>query len=189
MKNALIWGAAGGIGQALLAKLQIEDWTTFAIARDTSKISTFADYAFDASIDDPVRVEQTVLLISQEVDQIDLWVYAAGDILSAKVAQMDPRDWQRVISANLNAAYYTIHYSLPLLSKNAHVVFLGAISERLRLPGLGAYAAAKAGLEALAITLGKEERHKRVTVVRPGAVATPLWDQVPMRLPSDADSP
>jgi hypothetical protein len=28
-----------------------------------------------------------------------------------------------------------------------------------------------------------------VTVVRPGAVATPFWDKVPMRLPKDAATP
>ena len=35
----------------------------------------------------------------------------------------------------------------------------------------------------------KEERKRRVTVVRPGAVATPLWDKMPVRLPRSAISP
>jgi NAD(P)-dependent dehydrogenase (short-subunit alcohol dehydrogenase family) len=73
-----------------------------------------------------------------------------------------------------------------LLAEDAHLFYLGAISERLRLPGLGAYAAAKAGLEAFADTLRKEERRRKVTVVRPAAVATPLWEKVPMRLPAHA---
>jgi short-subunit dehydrogenase len=37
--------------------------------------------------------------------------------------------------------------------------------------------------------LAKEERRKRVTVVRPGAVATSFWNKVPLRLPADATSP
>jgi short-subunit dehydrogenase len=53
---------------------------------------------------------------------------------------------------------------------------------------LAAYAASKAGLEAFAETLGKEERKKRVTIVRPGAVATPFWNKVPMNMPKDAAS-
>ncbi len=68
-------------------------------------------------------------------------------------------------------------------------MYVGAVSERLRLPGLSAYAAAKAGLEAFAEALGKEERKRRVTVVRPSAVDTRLWDNVPMRLPAHAASP
>ena len=91
--------------------------------------------------------------------------------------------------ANLTGAFYSIHYSLPLLRENAHIFFIGAISERLQLPGLSAYAAAKTGLEAFATSLRKEQRKKRVTVVRPGAVKTSFWDKVPMKLPSDAASP
>jgi NAD(P)-dependent dehydrogenase (short-subunit alcohol dehydrogenase family) len=189
MSNALIWGATGGIGRALLEKLNAEGWTTFAVARDARQIDTIADYAFEAVFDNPSSLEQTVLLIAQEVDQIDLWIYAAGDIVFAKVSQMDPADWQKVISANLNAAFYTIHFSLPLLSEKAHIFFLGAQSERLRLPGMAAYAAAKAGMEAFVTAFGKEERKQRVTLVRPGAVATPFWDKVPLNLPSGADSP
>lgn len=37
--------------------------------------------------------------------------------------------------------------------------------------------------------LGKEERKRRVTLVRPAAVDTPLWDKVPFKLPSGALSP
>jgi NAD(P)-dependent dehydrogenase (short-subunit alcohol dehydrogenase family) len=189
MKNALIWGAAGGIGQAILTKLNTDDWKTIAIARDTSTIASLADHVFETSFDDPGRLEQTAYLISQEADEIDFWCYAAGDILQAKVSDMAPQDWQKIMSANLTNAYRAIHYSLPLLRENAHIVFIGAVSERLKLPGLSAYAASKAGLEAFAVALSKEERKKRITVVRPGAVKTPLWDKVPLRLPADAASP
>ena len=189
MKNALIWGAAGDIGQAIIDKLNANGWNIVAVSRDSSKLTSPTAHVFDASFDDPTSVEQTVFLISQEVDQIELWIYAAGDIISAKVSQLAPHDWQRIMAANLNGAYYSLHYSLPLLSQNAHIFFLGAVSERLSLPGLSAYAASKAGLEAFAAALGKEERKKRVTVVRPGAVATSFWDKVPLRLPADAASP
>jgi NADP-dependent 3-hydroxy acid dehydrogenase YdfG len=189
MKNAIIWGAAGAIGQAVLNKLNTSGWTTVAVARDTNNLTSLADYAFDANFNDPTNVEQTVFLVSQEVEQIGLWIYAAGDIISGKVSQLGPQDWQRIISANLNGPYYAIHYSLPLLSENAHIFFLGTVSERLSLPGLSAYAASKAGLEAFAAALAKEERRKRITVVRPGAVATSFWDKVPLRLPVDAASP
>ncbi|NJN94676.1 MAG: hypothetical protein HC875_11575, partial [Anaerolineales bacterium] len=47
----------------------------------------------------------------------------------------------------------------------------------------------KAGLEAFAEALGKEERQRRVTLVRPGAVATPLWSKAGLKLPATAISP
>jgi len=189
MKNAIVWGASGGIGRAILEKLNLEGWTSVAIARDTSEIAELADHVLDTGFDDASSIEQTVYLISQEVGDIDFWCYAAGDILYAKVFETEPQDWQTILSANLTNAYYAIHYSLPLLSENAHIIFVGAVSERLRLPGLSAYAASKAGLEAFAETLSKEERKKRITVVRPGAVSTPLWVKIPLRLPADAASP
>jgi NAD(P)-dependent dehydrogenase (short-subunit alcohol dehydrogenase family) len=102
---------------------------------------------------------------------------------------MAPETWQHIMDANLNGVYVTLHASLPLLSEDAHIVLLGAVSERLRLPGLAAYATAKAGLEAFATVLGKEERRRRVTVVRPAAVETPLWDKVPFRMPAHALAP
>lgn len=59
----------------------------------------------------------------------------------------------------------------------------------MQIPGLAAYAAAKAGLEALAETLRKEARKRKVTVVRPGAVATTFWNKVPFRMPAHAMAP
>jgi short-subunit dehydrogenase len=69
------------------------------------------------------------------------------------------------------------------------LVFLSAVSERIRLPGLSAYAAAKAGLEAFAEALRKEKRERRVIVVRPGAVNTRFWQKVPFKMPGRALSP
>jgi NAD(P)-dependent dehydrogenase (short-subunit alcohol dehydrogenase family) len=99
---------------------------------------------------------------------------------------MNYETWQRILSANLTGAYLTTYHALPLLADDAHIMFVGAIQERLRLPGLSVYAAAKAGLEAFAEALRKEQRKKHITVFRPGAVDTPLWDKVPMNLPKDA---
>ena len=62
---------------------------------------------------------------------------------------------------------------------------MGAVHERLRLPGLAAYASAKVALEAFADVLRKETR-RRVLVIRPGAVQTPLWKKVPFAMPKQA---
>lgn len=186
MNSALVWGASGAIGQAVLNKLNAEGWKTAGIVRDSLNVPQIADFTFETKYENPGDIEETAYLVSQEMSDINLWCYAAGDISSEKVSEMSPIDWQRIINANLNSAFYAIHNFLPLLSENAHIFFIGALSERLRLPGLSAYAASKAGLEAFADALGKEERKKHVTIVRPGAVATPFWDKVPLRLPKDA---
>ena len=160
-----------------------------ALGRHTADLGDLAPDHFEVKVADCEAVERAVAAVSQQVDQVDLWIYAAGDITAGKVAEDAPEAWQRILDANLTGAYLTAHYSLPLVARDSHLVFLGAVSERLRLPRLSAYAAAKAGLEAFVEVLGKEERKRRVTLVRPAAVDTPLWNKVPFTLPPGALSP
>jgi NAD(P)-dependent dehydrogenase (short-subunit alcohol dehydrogenase family) len=103
--------------------------------------------------------------------------------------EMAPGAFRRILDANLTGAYNAVHHSLPLLAPDAPLVFIGAVAERMRLPGLSAYAAAKAGLEAFAEVLRKEERKRRVILVRPGAVNTTFWRKVPFKMPGNALSP
>jgi NAD(P)-dependent dehydrogenase (short-subunit alcohol dehydrogenase family) len=185
----MIWGATGGIGRALVDVLIEKEWSVVAVSRDEEALAERVACSLRADVADAFSVQRAVQAAAHEVDEVALWVYAAGDIAAAPVEEMTPAVWGRILAANLTGAYHTAHYSLPLLAADAHLVFVGAVSERLRLPGLSAYAAAKAGLEAFAEALRKEQRRRRVTVVRPSAVATPLWDKVPLRMPKDAPPP
>jgi 3-oxoacyl-[acyl-carrier protein] reductase len=189
MSTALIWGASGGIGRALVEQLRTENWTVAAVSRHTDDLAALTPHRFTADVADEFAVRQAVFMVAQELPEIDLWVYAAGDIAPGKVAGLDAAAWRRILDANLNGAYLTTHHSAPILAEQAHLVYLGAYSEKLRLPGLSAYAAAKAGLEAFTAALAKEERHRRVTLVRPGAVNTPLWSKMPVRMPRSAALP
>lgn len=191
MKRALIWGASGDIGRVLAAKLVADGWKVHAIVHhpDDQTLKRLTPHLMDADVTVPYEVQMAITGISQESAQVDLSIYAAGDIMSLKVADMAPEDWERIMGAVLTGAYLTTHYSLPLLADDAHLVFVGAISERLRLPGLSAYSAAKAGLEAFVEVLGKEERRRRVTLVRPAAVSTSFWEKVPFRMPANALTP
>jgi len=182
MKTAIIWGAGGGIGQAIAHQLFKENWQILAAGRHLESLTNLTDFVYDVELRDAFSVQSAVTAISQEVNEVDLWVYTAGDITSLRVNEMSPLDWQRILEANLSGAFLTTHYSWPLLSDRTHLFYLGAVSERVRLPGLSAYTAAKAGLEAFAEVVRKESRRK-VTVVRPGAADTPFWNKVPFNLP------
>lgn len=185
----MIWGASGGIGSALVKHLADGGWTVLSVARDPGAVSYLTSEVVAADLGEPESVEQAVEQARALVESVDLWIYAAGDIASVKVEEMSPNDWARILTANLSGAYLAAHYSLPLLAGDAHMVFLGAVSERLHLPGLAAYASAKAGLEAFADVLRKEQRGRRVTIVRPKAVDTSLWEKVPFSMPHGAMEP
>ena len=186
MKTAMIWGAGGGIGQALSQKLVDEGWDVLAVAHHQTGLAEITPNVVEADISSSYEVELAVTTASQMVDVIDLWVYAVGDIATKKVSEMQSDEWWRIVDANLTGAFLATRFSMPLLAPDAHLFYLGAINERLRVPGLSAYAAAKAGLEAFVEALGKEERKRRITVIRPGAVDTPFWNKVPMKLPKGA---
>jgi NAD(P)-dependent dehydrogenase (short-subunit alcohol dehydrogenase family) len=189
MNSALIWGAAGGIGRALTIELTQNGWAVHAVARDEAALASLTPHAYSANVGDALSVQQAVLRVAQETSDVKLWVYAAGDIASEKMADTTPETIQRILNANLTGAMLTAHAGLPLLTPDAHLFFIGAVHERMRLPGLSAYAAAKAGLEAFVEAFRKEERTRKIAVVRPGAVNTPFWKKVPFRMPAHALTP
>lgn len=189
MKTAMVWGASGGIGTALVKVLVDAGWTVLSVAREPGDVTYLTSEVVAADVGDLKSVQEAMEQAGELVDQVDLWIYAVGDIASIKIEEMSLDDWQRIITANLSGAYLAAHQSLQLLTPDAHMIFLGAVSERLRLPGLAAYAAAKAGLEAFADVLRKEQRRRRVTVVRPKAVDTDLWEGVPFKQPPGAVKP
>ena len=189
MSTAMVWGANGGIGRALVSELTQQGWTVIAVARQTGDLEQLTPLVIEADVARPHDVQQAVQLAGYEAEQVDLWIYSAGDITSSKIEEMTPAVWQRILDANLNGAFLAAHYSLPLLAPEAHMFFLGAVSERMQMPGLAAYAAAKAGLEAFGEAFRKEARKRKVTVVRPGAVNTALWQKVPFKMPGNAMSP
>jgi NAD(P)-dependent dehydrogenase (short-subunit alcohol dehydrogenase family) len=164
-----VWDASGQIGQAIVRELAKDSWMVLAAGRRLTPLPGITGHVYDVELDEPFSVQAAVAAISQEASEVDLWVYTAGDIASIQVPEMSPQDWQRILAANLSGAFLTTHYSWTLLSEQAHLFYLGAVSERMRLPGLSAYATAKAGLEALADVVRKESR-RNVTVVRPRAV-------------------
>jgi NAD(P)-dependent dehydrogenase (short-subunit alcohol dehydrogenase family) len=188
MKKAIVWGANGGIGRAIQDKLDIEGWITVGAARHNVQ-DIKNDLQIRADFCELETVQRELQRVSEQSNPFDLWIYAAGDILSNKAESLDLQHWNRIMNNNLNAAFITYQASLPYLAPDAHLFFLGAISERLRLPGLSAYATAKAGLEAFVMTIAKEDRKRKYTVIRPAAVATSFWEKVPFNLPSYSATP
>ncbi len=188
MSAVILWGAAGGIGQALTRKLVAAGETVVAVSRRPAEIKALTPHVVAADLSQPAQVTAAARMAAGMGAPFRLFLYTAGDIASLKIEQMPPADWNRLLAANLSGAFLAAQASLPHLTPEAPFVFLGAVHERLRLPGLAAYAAAKAGLEAFAEVLRKETRHP-VLVVRPGAVDTPFWQKVPFSMPKNALSP
>lgn len=189
MPTGLVWGASGGIGAALVRELKRRGWAAYGAARDESHVPSEADGVVSFDAEWPDTIGNAVFGVAQAVEGIDLVVYAAGGMYPATLEKTDPAAWGRVMAANLSGAQWALTASLPLLTANAHVMMIGAYIDRITLPRMGAYVAAKAGLEAWAKIFAKENRKQRVTLVRMPAVDTAFWRNVPFNLPAGALTP
>jgi len=189
MKTAMIMGATGGIGRAILKLFVESGFQVIAAARDTRSLNGIGTILLEADLANPADAERVALEAGQSVETVDLWVYAAGDIQAGRNGNMPLADWRRVFDANMVGAHLSLSACLPILSPQAHLFFIGAYVDRLIVPGLSAYAASKAALETYTAVLEKELRGKRVTLVRPAAVNTDFWQKVPFTMPSTAIPP
>lgn len=188
MPDAVIWGASGGIGRALVTLLKDEGWRVLAAARREDAIPPADLHCyFDAEKPDSVR--DATMFMAQNTNGVALMVYAAGGMVAAPLDTLSPQDWGRIVAANLTGPYLVAHHALGLMNEGGHVAFIGAYVDRVTLPKFGAYASAKAGLETLVGVLQKEHRRLKFSLIRPPAVATPFWGNVPFNLPQGALSP
>src|SRR5436190_16023272 len=107
--------------------------------------------------------------------------------------ELTPESWKNVIGANLDGAFYCIHYALPAMleRKEGHIININSISG-LRAHPLGgvAYAASKFGMTALGVGLAAEEKDSgiRVTNIHPGEVDTPILEHRPQPLSAEHKS-
>jgi NAD(P)-dependent dehydrogenase (short-subunit alcohol dehydrogenase family) len=162
-------------------------WQVAAVARDITQLRERTPWRLRPILAAAYSVQAAVTALSQEVDEVNWWIYAAGAIASVP--------WANECGNLAQNHGCKFNGSVPLGSSQPAVVVQGcpyvhsgAVSERMRLPGLSAYAAAKAGVEAFADAIRKELR-RTVVVVRPSAVKTKLWQGVPFKIPASALEP
>jgi NAD(P)-dependent dehydrogenase (short-subunit alcohol dehydrogenase family) len=189
MKEALIWGASGGIGRELVSQLKMKNWRVFTAARNISNVPDEADLVLEFEAGDRSSIHEAAFVVAQNSDGLDLVIYAAGCLEADKLTDLSWEGWTQVIHSNLTGAFLTAAPSIHLIKENGHMVYFGAYGDHLILPKMGAYAIAKAGLEPFVQVLAKENRKVRFTLVRPGATDTPFWESAPFKLPKNAKSP
>lgn len=189
MADALIWGASGGIGSALVRQMAGQGWRVFAAARDESRVPPEAYWRGSFDAQDDRSFDVVAYAVGMETAALDLVIYAAGMVRPLPLDQLSGPLWHETQAVNLWGALRAVQVVRPLVSEHATFVAIGAQVNRIALPQFAAYAAAKAGLEAAFAVLPKEQRGHTFLVARPGAVDTPFWANVPFRLPSGAQSP
>lgn len=187
---ALVTGAASGIGLATTRRLAAEGATALVLVdRDEPALCALGDEV-EASgiavmlcrqdITDPDGWESVEHSIRRHWQGLDTLVVNAGISDSGAIAELAFEDWRRVLSINLDGAFLTLRTGLRLLRDGGAGVVVSSASAVKAEPGVGAYAASKAGLLQLARVAAKEgaPRRVRINAILPGGVETPIWTQM-----------
>lgn len=175
---AVVAGASGAIGSAVARALAVAGWSVIATYRTRSPkpIEGVRWVPFDGCIDQ--RSGDLAQALAAEQRPLRAVISCIG-APSAKqsIAATPGAEFDAVFSANVTATvrlWQTLHARARL--DRAGVVFLSSDATATLKAGNGPYSAAKAGLEALAVTLAAEELQHgvRVNVLAPSLVASPL---------------
>jgi acetoacetyl-CoA reductase len=130
--------------------------------------------------DDCARVVKDV--ISQH-GRLDILVNNAGITVDKTVRRMTPEDWDRVVQVNLSGAFYLTRAILQhMLDRGSgRIINISSIIGESGNIGQANYAAAKAGLFGLTMSLAQETARKGITVnsVAPGYISTEMVAAVP----------
>jgi NAD(P)-dependent dehydrogenase (short-subunit alcohol dehydrogenase family) len=176
---AIVTGAGSGIGAATVELLR-RDYRVWALDVDLAGLARFADdpgvstLAFDAAESDGARAAVETVLGTE--GRLDAVVANAGVLVTGRVEDLTVDDWDRVMAVDLRAVFLLAQASLVPLRGGPHGAFV-AVSSELSLvgePGLSAYCAAKAGVNALIRVLALENAPHgvRFNAVAPGPTAT-----------------
>ena len=120
---------------------------------------------------------------SQDFRRIDILVNSAGIASRGNfVEKTEVEEWHRVLSTNLNAAFFCSKAALEYMHRNkkGNIINISSIAASILQAGHSPYAVSKAGLEALTKVLAKEEgpRGIRVNAIAPGIVKTDMGDRL-----------
>lgn len=186
---ALVTGGSRGIGRAISLALARDGYDLVINFRRDQEAAEQAGEAVERLGRRCVLIRQTAETIegAREIGDSALSAFGrvnalvlCGGIASRgqSVADTDPEEPERVIRSHAIGPHHLCQVLVPGMRKlgRADIVFISSAATQY-LPANGApYAMAKAAMEALAVTLSREERKHgiRVNIVAPGLVNTEM---------------
>ena len=190
---ALVTGASSGIGEATAKALAAEGATVAAVARRKDRLDELVRaigdeggraIAIEADVSRQDEAEAAVEKAAIQCGSLDVVVNNAGVMLLGPFVDAPTEEWDRMVDVNVKGLLYVAHAAMPHLLRAAEsserrvadLVNVSSVAGRIARAGSGVYNLTKFGVGAVSESLRQEvtQRHVRVSLVEPGAVATEL---------------
>lgn len=197
MTVALITGCSTGIGYATALRLAKEGYTVVATMRDPSScdLSEHSDIDVRAlDVDDDAAVDALFASVISDHDAIDVLVNNAGvGGGNNGVEETALEDYRSVLETNFFGALRCTKAVLPSMRERGRGRIVNVTSQAglIAYPGMSAYCASKAALEAATESLAIEVAPFgiRVALIEPGAIMTAIWTKVDVTPPTGPYAP
>ena len=187
-RSVVITGASTGIGAACARALAAEGWTVFSGVRAAADAEALTSSAGGRilpvllDVTDGDAIARAAEFVAAAVGDAGLsgLVNNAGIAVSGPLETLPIAAFRRQFEVNVIGQVAVTQALLPLLRRaRGRIVNMGSIAGRAALPVLGPYSASKFALEALTDALRLEVRPfgVGVSIVEPGAIATPIWQK------------
>lgn len=208
-KLALVTGAAGALGSALVQQLMQDGWDCVALDRNRRELEQLHDRLLSAGgaplvvpLDlagaGPQHFDQLAASLEDQFGRLDALVHAAADFKAlTPLEHHQAGDWMKTLQAGLTGPFLLSQALLPLMRKNrgSRMVWVADDVEGKRKAYWGAYGVAQSGRVALAQIMAAECRRDGPEVVEidPGPFYSPLrskaWpSESPHELPAAAEA-
>jgi 3-oxoacyl-[acyl-carrier protein] reductase len=184
---ALVSGASQGIGRASALELARAGATVALAARNEAKLAEVVSeietaggqavaFALDVASEESIKAGAKAVL--DRFGKVEILVNNAGITRDGLMMAMKRADWDEVLATNLTGAFLLTQAVLRPMLKNrwGRIVNITSVVGRTGQAGQVNYAASKAGLIGLTLSLAREVASRGITVnaVAPGYIETPM---------------
>jgi len=188
-KNALITGAAQGIGKAVAlgmakegANVAIADVNIESARTTSQEVSALGvkSIALKLDVSNQENVIDAFKTVTGELGSLDILINNAGITRDGILLRMKEEDWDAVLNINLKGSFLCSKEAIKVMSKQrfGKIISISSVVAFMGNPGQANYSSSKAGLIGLTKTIAKEyaSRGIRANAVAPGFIQTAMTD-------------
>jgi NAD(P)-dependent dehydrogenase (short-subunit alcohol dehydrogenase family) len=170
-KTVLITGAARGLGAETARRVAARGANVALVGLEPEELERVAAQCgknaawFECDVTDTEALEAAVHGTVERFGGIDVVMANAGIAPMGMTRSMDPMAFERTIEINLLGVWRTVRACLPhVVERQGYIYITASMAAAGHAPGMAAYAASKAGVEAFADSLRGEVKHLGVDV-------------------------